>query len=315
MNTCTFLAFGDLHHYPGEFLDDREERWDKIVGRSIAEQAQFIVGLGDYVHEPAKNGAFARRMTEAPVDLYCCLGNHDTEHAPLEAVLPLYRMPHNYYYFDRSGYRFVVLDTNYTLNDGVYLHYNPGVENRTKRGALPPEQLEWLGQVIGESEHPCVLMSHHSIERPDGIINRDEVWAVIDAANAKRPRAVMLYINGHHHRDHCTVMRGVCCLDLNSAAYQYVSPPFGGYPPEVLALCHGMAYTLNFSQPLSARITLEGDARIRIRGLAGEYLFGLTREDVDSVDGGRLSHLRRSVPFIRDYEVDLQAGTVRCSCD
>lgn len=315
MNTCTFLAFGDLHHYPGQFLDDKPERWDKIVGRCLDEQAQFIVGVGDYVHEPAKNGGFARRMMETPVDLYCCLGNHDTEHSPLEEVLPLYRMPHNYYYFDRSGYRFVVLDTNYTVNDGVYLHYNPGVENRTKRGVLPPEQVAWLRQVLAQSEHPCVLMSHHSIERPDGIINREEVWQVIRAANAEHPHRVMLYINGHHHRDHCTVMNGVCCLDLNSAAYQYIDPPFGGYPPEVLALCRGMAYTLNFSEPLSALITLEGDTRIRIRGLAGEYLFGLTREDVDGVDGGRLSYLRRSVPFIRDYEVDLESGGVIRSQD
>ena len=306
-----FLAFGDLHHYPGEFLDDRRERWDKIVKRSIAEHAECIVGLGDYVHEPAVNGDFAARMTASPVDLYCCLGNHDTEHSSLEEVLPLYGMPHNYYYFDRGDYRFVALDTNYTLNDGEYLHYNPGVENRTKRGALPPEQLAWLAQVLADSDRPCVLMSHHSIERPDGIINRGEVWQVINRANESHPHRVMLYINGHHHRDHCTVVNGVCCLDLNSAAYQYVNPPFGGYPDQVRALCHGMPYTLNFSEPLSALITLEGDSRIHIRGLTGEFMFGLTAEDVESVDAHhRLSYARRSVPFIRDYEVDLDAETL-----
>lgn len=316
MSTCTFLAFGDLHHYPGEFYPDKEQRWEKILARSVAENAAFIVGLGDYVHEPAINGAFAEKMMASPKDLYCCLGNHDTEHSPLESVLPLYRMPHNYYYFDRDGYRFIVLDTNYTINDGEYLHYNPGVENRTKRGVLPPEQLSWLEQVVDGTDTPCILLSHHSIERPDGILNRGEAWEVIRRANAKRPHAVMLYINGHHHRDHCTVMDGVCCLDLNSAAYQYVNPPFRGYSDEVLATCHGMAYTLNFSEPLSALITLEGDTRIRIRGLIGEFMFGLTDADVESVDAQhRLSYARRSVPFIRDYEVDLKNGTVLRSCD
>lgn len=306
---CTFLAFGDLHHYPGEFLDDKAQRWKKIVRRSVEQEAAFIVGLGDYVHEPEKNKAFAEKMMESPKDLYCCLGNHDTEHWPLEKALALYRMPHNYYYFDRSGYRFIVLDANYSLVEGEYVHYNPGVV-RHKGGVIPPEQLAWLRRTIEESEAPCVLLSHHSIERPDGILNREEVWAVINSANAKRPHAVMLYINGHHHRDHCTVMNGVCCLDLNSAAYQYVNPPFSGYSPEVLALCHGMAYTLNFSEPLSALITLEGDRAIRIQGLTGAFLFGLTEEEVASVDGGRLSYARRSVPFIRDYTVDLAAGTV-----
>lgn len=315
MRRCTFLAFADLHHYPGEFLDDKPERWEKIVRRSLEEDASFIAGLGDYVHEPAVNGAFAARMMEAPKDLYCCLGNHDTEHSPLEAVLPLYRMPHNYYYFDRDGYRFVMLDTNYTLNDGVCVHYNPGVVCQTKRGILPPEQLRWLERTLEESDRPCVLMSHHSIERPDGILNKEEVWDAICRANQKRRHTVMLYVNGHHHRDHCTVMNGVCCLDLNSAAYQYINPPFGGYPSQVLALCHGMAYTLNFSEPLSAMITLEGDAKISICGLKGTFLFGLTDQDVESVDKGRLSYARRSVPFIRDYEVDLEKETVTRSRD
>ena len=72
-----------------------------------------------------------------------------------------------------------------------------------------------------------------------------------------------------------------------------------------------MAYTLNFSQPLSALITLEGDRYIRIRGAEGEFLFGLTEQDVEAVDlSHRLSYARRSVPFIRDYQVDLQEGIV-----
>lgn len=309
MRRCRFLAFGDLHHYPGEFYDDKEERWEKILARSMAENAEFIVGLGDYVHEPQKNGALARRMTSSPKTLYCCLGNHDTEHAPLDYALTLYRMPHNYYCFDRSGYRFIVLDANYSLIDGEYIHYNPGVA-RHKPGVIPPEQVAWLRQVLDESDIPCVLLCHHSIERPDGILNRQELWDVIISANEKRLHTVILYINGHHHRDHCTVMNGVCCLDLNSAAYQYINPPFPRYRDEVLALAHGMAFTMNFSEPLSALIALEGDTRISIRGLTGEFMFGLTDSDVEEMDQGRLSYARRSVPFIRDYEVDLQTGSV-----
>lgn len=309
-----FLAFGDLHHYPGNFYDDKEERWEKILARSIAEEASFIVGLGDYVHEPEKNRVLADRMMSAPKDVYCCLGNHDVEHAPLSYALALYRMPHNYYCFDRDGYRFIVLDANYSLIDGEYIHYNPGVD-RHKPGVIPPDQLAWLEQTIAASACPCVLLSHHSIERPDGVLNRQEVWDVLNAANAKRPHTVMLCINGHHHRDHCTIVNGVCCLELNSAAYQYIDPPFPRYSPEVLVLGRAMAYTLNFSEPLSAVITLEGNATIRIRGLDGAFLFNLTEKDVEEMDRGRLSYARRCVPFIRDYEVDLENGTVVRSRD
>ena len=88
------------------------------------------------------------------------------------------------------------------------------------------------------------------------------------------------------------------------------SPPFPRYPAEVLALAHGMAYTMNFSEPLSAVITLEEDSKIHIRGLTGAFMFGLSDADVEEMDGGRLSYARRSVPFIRDYEVNLDAKTV-----
>lgn len=309
MGTCTFLAFGDLHHYPGNFYDDKEERWDKILARSIAENAEFIVGLGDYVHEPEKNRALADRMMSAPKDVYCCLGNHDVEHAPLAYALALYRMPHNYYFFERGGYRFILLDANYSLIDGEYVHYAPGAD-RHKPGVIPPDQLSWLEDTIADSAVPCVLLSHHSIERPDGILNRHAVWDVINAANAEHPHKVMLYVNGHHHRDYCTIVNGVCCLELNSAAYQYIDPPFPRYSPDVLALGRAMAYTLNFSQPLSALITLESDSKITVRGVTGEFLFGLTETDVEEMDKGRLSYARRCVPFIRDYEVDLRSETV-----
>ena len=314
MRSCTFLAFGDLHHYPGNFYDDKPQRWEKILTRSIEEEAEFIVGLGDYVHEPERYGDLARRMMAAPKDVYCCLGNHDVEHSPLEYALALYRMPHNYYFFDRSGYRFIVLDANYSYIDGAYIHYNPGAD-RHKPGVIPPDQLAWLEQTLAESAFPCVLLSHHSIERPDGILNRQAVWDILRAANAAHPHRVMLYVNGHHHRDHCTIMHGVCCLELNSASYQYIDPPHPGYSTDVLALGRAMAYTLNFAEPLSAVITLTGDTGIAVRGVSGGFLFGLTEAEVEAADRGRLSYARRCVPYIRDYEVDLERETVIRSRD
>ena len=82
MRCCQFLAFGDLHHYPGEFYDDKWERWEKIVARSVAENAEFIVAWAT-----TSTSDFAVGMMDSPKELYCCLGNHDTEHSPLEYVL------------------------------------------------------------------------------------------------------------------------------------------------------------------------------------------------------------------------------------
>lgn len=310
METCTFLAFADLHHHPGVFYPDKEWRLEEIFARSVEENAEFIVGLGDYVHDPDNNKAFAERMMDAPKDLYCCIGNHDTDSWTLERMLPLYGMPHNYYYFDRSGYRFIVLDANYVCNNGEYLHYNPGVVRTSSVGVMPPEQIAWLARTIEETDNPCILLSHHSIERTDGILNRGEVWDVICRANQKRRYAVILYINGHYHRDHCTIVNDVCCLELNSASYQYIDPPYTKYSQEALATAAALPHTLNFSRPLSAMITLDGPSRIQIRGCDGTFMFGITDEDVLEVDVRRLSYSRRSVPYIRNYTVDLETETV-----
>ena len=310
-----FTMFSDFHHCPQRFMRGTFEDLDTIFDASERANVDFIIHAGDLTFGPSNHLDFVKKYNDFHIPTYNCLGNHDTEHWPLEKALALYRMPHNYYYFDRSGYRFILLDANYSLVDGEYVHYNPGAV-RHKPGVIPPEQLAWLEQVLAESTTPCILLSHHSIERPDGILNRQAVWEILCRANRRRPHTVMLYVNGHHHRDYCTLLHGVCCLELNSASYQYVDPPHPGYAPEVLALGEAMAYTLNFSQPLSARITLEEDTQIRIRGAEGTFLFDLTQQDVEAADAPhRLSYARRSVPYIRDYDVDLVDGTVTPSRD
>ena len=43
------------------------------------------------------------------------------------------------------------------------------------RETLPPGELAWLEETVNSSPYPCIILSHSSYERPDGVKNRDAV--------------------------------------------------------------------------------------------------------------------------------------------
>lgn len=87
--------------------------------------------------------------------------------------------------------------------DGQYHRYSIGnyYANGEYRDYMPPEQLKWLEETIASAPGPCILISHESFERPDGVKNREEVLKIINEANERKPHSVLMCINGHHHRD------------------------------------------------------------------------------------------------------------------
>lgn len=226
----------------------------------------------------------------------------------MSRILELYRIERSYYHFDREGYRFMVLDPNYSIVDGEVIHYAPGVPQG--RGYIPQEQMAWLEETIAHSPYPCILCSHQSLERSDGITNRDEVWQIICAANRRRNHSVILCINGHYHNDACTMVNGVCCLDLNSSSYYWCDVTNTLYPQEIYEKYALSAHCLYYAKPLSAMITLEGVDKIRVEGTEGAYITPISREELLRVDQRRLSEDRLCSPSIRNYEVDLKTATV-----
>ena len=306
--TMRFLAFSDLHHESDVFSHDAPSFLRAILLRGKEAGAAFAIQLGDFLHNLPKNGWLADEYAAADMPTYSVFGNHDTDRDEMDRILAMYRLERSYYSFDRGGYRFVALDPNYNRVNGELRHYAPGVPQG--KGYLPREQIAWLEETVATSPYPCILCSHQSLERTDGIANRDEVWAVLCAANRRRPRSVILCINGHYHADYCTVVNGVCCLDLNSTSYHWCDVPNTLYPPEIYEKYPISANCLYYDKPLSALITLEGADRIRIEGAVGSYIVPVSREELLRVDQRRLSEERLCSPSIRSYEVDLTAGTV-----
>ncbi len=310
---CTFLAFTDLHHSPGSFPDDKTWRLETIYHRALWEQVDFAAFLGDLLHDYEKHAWFAEKYRSLPLPLYGAFGNHDTDAEDPAVVQQYLNIPHNYYFFDRCGYRFLVLDANYCLVGGDAIHYGPNQPRPHNRGYIPQEELAWLDDALQASPSPCVLLSHHSLERTDGILNRDEVWRIIAKANRARPQKVILAINGHYHCDACGFVNDVCCLDLNSASYHWTDVTNSLYAPEAYEASKLLNHLLCYDTPLSAVITLKGTETIEIRGCGGDFLGLPDAEEVKRLDQRRPSLSRLAVPYIRDYAIDLKRCTVAAS--
>ncbi len=274
-----FSVFSDLHHAPGTFLKGTEEDLEFIQRRAEENNVSFIIHAGDFCHGEADNTEFINKYNNFHIPSYHCLGNHDTDDTPLSEVLKLYNMPDDHYFFDCEGYRFIVFDPNYCLIDGEYIHYDMGNYFKTPeaRDWLPPSQIEWMRKTIEEAEGPCILISHGSLERPDGIKNREDVLAMIREQNEKRPHAVLMVINGHYHRDSLRLIDNVLHFDLNSATYDWISGGHDHYPADVCAKAKLADHTIMYNDPIHAIITLVGTT-ITIDGMKSSFFMGIGRE-------------------------------------
>ena len=278
-----FSVFADLHHYPGVFMGGTDEDMTFIQQRAKAENCSIIIHAGDFSHGPSHIKEYLAKYNDFEIPSYHCLGNHDSDSTSYAETLQLYNMPDGHYFFDCEGYRFIICDPNYYKLDGEYIHYDLG--NYYKYGSLrdfmPPEQLEWLKKTIDTAPGPCILISHESFERPDGVQNRQEVLDIINAANRKKPHSVILCINGHHHRDFIRILDNVCYFDLNSASYDWLANKHDKYPKELCEQISLLHHTVVYNDPIHAVITLEGTT-ITINGMESSMFLGIKREHTDN---------------------------------
>ena len=274
-----FLLFSDLHHYPGVFRGGTWEGLREIQRRAEEENCEFLIHAGDFCHGPTLVPDYVKAYNEFHIPSYHCLGNHDSDKTSYEETLKFYHMPNGYYFFDQSGYRMIVLNPNYYCLDGEYHVYSLGnyYKHGQYRDFMPPEQLSWLKETIASAPHPCILISHESYERPDGVQNRTDVLQIINEANATKPHSVLMCINGHYHRDFLRILDGVLYFDMNSASYDWVENTHDCYPEEecreISLLNHIVAYT----DPLYAIVTIEGTT-VQIDGMQSTMYRGVTRE-------------------------------------
>ncbi len=279
-----FFLFADLHHFPGVLMTGTWEDLRHLQHRAEEENCEFMIHAGDFCHGPSTVEEYVRAYNDFHIPSYHALGNHDTDHTDYQEVLRRYNMPNGYYYFDRSGYRMIITDTNYYCVNGEYIHYNLGnyYANQAYRDYVPPEQLEWLEKTIADSPYPCILISHSSFERKaDGVKNQEQVRRIINEANRRKKHSVIMCINGHHHRDYMRILDDVCYLDMNSVCYDWLPIKHNLFPEELCQKYRCMRNVVIYNDPLYAVVTIEGST-ITIEGVESTMFMGINREHTEN---------------------------------
>lgn len=271
-----FLVFSDFHYEPGYFLCTGLEGLAEMQQRARAEQCDFIVQLGDFCHGVNSVPELLDAYNKCEIPSYHALGNHDAEKDTFADTVRAYGMSHEYYFFDVGGYRMIVLNPNYFVDGDRYIHYElvNWRDHGATRDVIPPEQIDWLRETVASSPYPCVLLSHQSFERVDGVRNRQEVLDIINEANARRKGSVLLCINGHYHRDNIRILDSVCYFDLNSASVDWVEKAHYSFPAELHERVKKLHHLVVFEKPLYAIVELKGNT-IDIKGTSSPMLCGV----------------------------------------
>ena len=292
-----FCVFADIHYTPGPFPNSTKEWLGQIIDHAKAEKCDFIIHCGDFTSYPVRYSEYVDFYNNCGLPAYHVIGNHDDDGNAHEETLKAYRMECGHYFFDRNGFRFVIVDPNHIqYGDGRIVHYSKG--NYFKKnsaagdviGVVPPEQLVWLKETIENSPYPCIVFSHQSFERPTGNAchNYRDVLKIFDDANRKVPGKVRMAINGHHHRDHIRTLNKVVYFDLNSANFDWIgsSRAHGKYTKEYLeanqlkSKVGGKVPFISWVDPIHAIVTMDVDGTIKIEGMESKFACGVTPESV-----------------------------------
>ena len=300
-----FLLFADLHYAPKQFLSGSFEILHEMQAVAERENCDFIIHAGDFCHGPSRVMDFVEDYNNFHIPSYHCLGNHDTDSTSFEETVKLYNMPNEYYYFDCKGYRMIVLNPNYYYVDGEYINFSMRnyFANGPARDWVPPKQLAWLKETIETSPYPCLIISHESFERANGVQNRADVLKIINEANAKKPHSVLMCMNGHYHRDYICILDGVCYFDVNSVLMDWVQGvTHDKYPVELCEEYKSLNHTVIYNDPLYCIIELDGTT-INIKGKESSMYLGVTREDVGGTPFDKAG--RPVVPKIQSAKITL----------
>jgi 3',5'-cyclic-AMP phosphodiesterase len=200
-----------MSHRAGEFTEEFARRMRDEV------HPDFVVNLGDDIEDESRAADLARyeecqsilKKTNVPV--VNAAGNHDTVNLLPEDLLAIWgRAGKLYYSFDQGGFHFTVLHT--VEEPGGDIH-------------VREPQMAWLRDDLTNAALPTVVLMHHSASeqdfddsywfrgRPDRALvqERRELRDLFEAS--KKVRAVF---NGHVHRNHFDVIRGIPYVTVQS---------------------------------------------------------------------------------------------------
>lgn len=224
----TDLHFGPRAYHEGKLrkLTHDAEELTRAVVRTLSEHVRpdLLVNLGDDIEDEsrladlARYRACQRLLRTAKAELVNVVGNHDTIHLTQSDLCRIWKEGTNddaprerlFYSLDRGGFHIVVLHT----------HERKDVDVR-----IPRAQLEWLKDDLARTSLPTLVCMHHSASEQD---LSDSFWfrgrahlALVQErrdlrAILEESRKVRVVFNGHVHRNHIDVIRGIAYVTIQS---------------------------------------------------------------------------------------------------
>lgn len=293
MDKVKFSVFSDLHlgrgvngsgtsHY---WCDGIDERLDVILERAKKENVDFIIHCGDFASNLELDKEGIEKYNNFEISTYHVLGNHDLDVSPLDEVVKCYKMPAEYYYFDKNGFRFVALNANYLRIDGEDVPYSEGnyYYHGKDRNYISREQLKWFEETVMTSPYPVITFAHAELSRVKGQAdawkNVDEFHNIIEEAHKNNKRVLMCF-GGHYHVDRLLIQNHVCYMMVNSAT-MYWQPTVHHLFPEELHENHpGCQRCLIYNDPVHAVVTVYEDGKIEIDGMRSTFYNDVDLEKV-----------------------------------
>jgi Icc protein len=217
----TDLHFGPEAYHDGKLrkLSHHASALTRDVVRAMNEQVRpdVLVNLGDDIEDEGREADLARYeecqaiLRGARAELVNVAGNHDTINLTRDDLCRVWRHEGPLFYsLDRGGCHLVVLHT---------------LERKDVEIRIPHAQLEWLADDLARTTLPTIVLMHHSASDQDledsfwfkGLAHialvkeRKELRAILEASG--KVRAVF---NGHVHRNHLDVIRGIPYVTIQS---------------------------------------------------------------------------------------------------
>jgi predicted phosphodiesterase len=200
-----------LTHHATKLLRD-------VVARMNTEiRPDLLVNLGDDVEDESHDADLARYLEcqsilrEANAEIVNVAGNHDSIYLARDELTRAWQRDGNLHYaIDRGGFHIVVLHT---------------IERKDVDVRIPHAQLEWLEADLAATNLPVIVLMHHSASEQD---LEDSFWfhgvphlaLVKERAELRgileRSGKVRIVINGHVHRNHLDVIKGIPYITMQS---------------------------------------------------------------------------------------------------
>ena len=268
-----FGVFTDLHY---DAIHDADRRVGDLLGSFGNNHVDFAIDLGDSIFAKPKNKEIVEQFKKVPC--YFSIGNHNIDFCSNETALKFLGLKRGNYSVIRENVKFIFLDANYVKTPDGYLHEDEAMDVAgVCRPYVPPEQIRWLQNELENDDLFYIICTHQSLANDlligthsRGIINREEVRAVLEKRNAGKKR-VLLCMNGHDHGDAIHQINGIHYYSLNSASHVWQPKKAFMYSKELHDSFPHLKNYIMYEEALHIIVDIDDDMNVQIQGMEGQY--------------------------------------------